>query len=86
MLNNPSPLTSYFSPLRQEAMEIAERIFHLTDNLPKKEDYGFTSTSTATSNFSKELSHLVGYYCRSNGPHPFSSLNGIRGLALNENN
>ena len=27
----------------QEAMNIGERIFRLTDNLPKKEDYGFTS-------------------------------------------
>jgi len=27
----------------QEAMEIAELIFKFTDNLPKKEDYGFTS-------------------------------------------
>ena len=30
-------------PIWQEAMEIAEKIFHITDNLPKKEDYGFTS-------------------------------------------
>ncbi|HUU40798.1 MAG TPA: four helix bundle protein [Desulfatiglandales bacterium] len=27
----------------QEAMNIAEQIFKITDNLPKKEDYGFTS-------------------------------------------
>ncbi|MCK4333142.1 MAG: four helix bundle protein [Thermoplasmatales archaeon] len=27
----------------QEAMNIAEQIFRITDNLPKKEDYGFTS-------------------------------------------
>lgn len=27
----------------QEAMQIAEQIFKLTDNLPRKEDYGFTS-------------------------------------------
>jgi len=30
-------------PIWQEAMEIAEKIFLITDNLPKKEDYGFTS-------------------------------------------
>jgi len=29
-------------PIWQEAMDIAEKIFYLTDNLPKKEDYGFT--------------------------------------------
>ena len=27
----------------QEAMEIAEDVFSLTENLPKKEDYGYTS-------------------------------------------
>ena len=30
-------------PVWQEAMEIATTIFNLTENLPKKEDYGFTS-------------------------------------------
>lgn len=30
-------------PIWQKAMNIAERIFKLTDDLPKKEDYGFTS-------------------------------------------
>ena len=30
-------------PIWQEAMNIAEEIFKITDNLPKKEDYGFTS-------------------------------------------
>lgn len=30
-------------PVWQEAMDIAEEIFELTENLPKKEDYGFTS-------------------------------------------
>ena len=30
-------------PVWKESMNIAENIFHLTDNLPKKEDYGFTS-------------------------------------------
>lgn len=30
-------------PVWQEAMNIAESIFNLSDNLPKKEDYGFTS-------------------------------------------
>jgi len=30
-------------PIWQKAMEIAERIHKLTDHLPKKEDYGFTS-------------------------------------------
>ncbi len=30
-------------PIWQEAMEIAEKVFYITDNLPKKEDYGFTS-------------------------------------------
>lgn len=30
-------------PIWQEAMNIAEEIFKITENLPKKEDYGFTS-------------------------------------------
>ncbi|MCF7917122.1 MAG: four helix bundle protein [Candidatus Omnitrophica bacterium] len=30
-------------PIWKEAMNIAEEIFFLTNNLPKKEDYGFTS-------------------------------------------
>ena len=30
-------------PIWQEAMNIAEEIFKITNNLPKKEDYGFTS-------------------------------------------
>ncbi len=30
-------------PIWKEAMRIAEEIFKLTENLPKKEDYGFTS-------------------------------------------
>ena len=30
-------------PIWQKAMEIAEKIFVLSDGLPKKEDYGFTS-------------------------------------------
>ena len=30
-------------PIWQEAMSIAEKIFKYTDNLPGKEDYGFTS-------------------------------------------
>ncbi len=30
-------------PIWKVAMEIAEVIFKLTDNLPRKEDYGFTS-------------------------------------------
>jgi four helix bundle protein len=30
-------------PIWEEAMDIAEDIFKITDNLPKKEDYGFTS-------------------------------------------
>jgi len=30
-------------PVWQHAMKIAERVHSLTDNLPKKEDYGFTS-------------------------------------------
>jgi four helix bundle protein len=30
-------------PVWQHAMEIAEAVHSLTDNLPKKEDYGFTS-------------------------------------------
>lgn len=30
-------------PVWNNAMDIAENIFYLTDNLPKKEDYGFTS-------------------------------------------
>jgi len=30
-------------PIWQKAMDIAEKIFKLTENLPKKEDYGFTS-------------------------------------------
>ena len=30
-------------PIWKEAMNIAEKIFYITDNLPKKEDYGFTS-------------------------------------------
>ena len=30
-------------PVWQKAMNVAENIFNLTNNLPKKEDYGFTS-------------------------------------------
>lgn len=30
-------------PIWREAMQIAEQIFWLSENLPKKEDYGFTS-------------------------------------------
>lgn len=30
-------------PIWQKSMEIAEKIFRLSDILPKKEDYGFTS-------------------------------------------
>jgi len=30
-------------PIWQEAMNIAEVVFKITDNIPKKEDYGFTS-------------------------------------------
>jgi four helix bundle protein len=30
-------------PVWQEAMAIAEEIFHITDRLPRKEDYGLTS-------------------------------------------
>ena len=30
-------------PVWKETMAIAENIFQVTDNLPKKEDYGFTS-------------------------------------------
>ena len=30
-------------PVWKKAMLIAEKIFHMTEELPKKEDYGFTS-------------------------------------------
>lgn len=30
-------------PIWREAMEVAEKIFELTEGLPKKEDYGLTS-------------------------------------------
>jgi four helix bundle protein len=30
-------------PVWQEAMEVAEQVFAITDELPRKEDYGFTS-------------------------------------------
>jgi len=30
-------------PVWQEAMAVAEQVFALTDKLPRKEDYGFTS-------------------------------------------
>ncbi len=30
-------------PIWQRAMEVAERIFKTTEDLPRKEDYGFTS-------------------------------------------
>ena len=30
-------------PIWQEAMEVAEQVFAVTDRLPRKEDYGFTS-------------------------------------------
>jgi len=30
-------------PVWQEAMEVAEQVFAVTDRLPRKEDYGFTS-------------------------------------------
>lgn len=30
-------------PVWQKSMELAVRVFKFTDNLPRKEDYGFTS-------------------------------------------
>lgn len=30
-------------PIWQEAMDVAEKVFRLTEKLPKKEDYGLTS-------------------------------------------
>ncbi|MEW6652955.1 MAG: four helix bundle protein [Bacteroidota bacterium] len=30
-------------PVWKNSMELAEKVFNLTENLPKKEDYGFTS-------------------------------------------
>lgn len=30
-------------PVRQKAMELAVKIFHLTEKLPRKEDFGLTS-------------------------------------------
>lgn len=30
-------------PVWQEAMKVAEQVFAMTDKLPRKEDYGFTS-------------------------------------------
>jgi len=30
-------------PIWQKAMDIAEKTYRLTDELPRKEDYGFTS-------------------------------------------
>lgn len=32
-------------PIWENAMNLAVNIFNLTDNLPKKEDYGFTLLS-----------------------------------------
>jgi four helix bundle protein len=43
----PTPLPRFASfrdmPVWQAAMEIAQQVFTLTDSLPRKEDYGFTS-------------------------------------------
>jgi four helix bundle protein len=43
----PQPRPLYLSfkemPVWQEAMAVAEQVFALTDKLPRKEDYGFTS-------------------------------------------
>jgi len=45
--SQPQPKPPYLSfremPVWQTAMEVAERVFALTDGLPRKEDYGFTS-------------------------------------------
>jgi len=45
--SQPEPKRSYLSfrdmPVWQQAMAVAERVFALTDKLPHKEDYGFTS-------------------------------------------
>jgi four helix bundle protein len=30
-------------PVWKSSIELAEKIFHISENLPKKEDYGFTS-------------------------------------------
>lgn len=43
----PQPKPSYLSfrdmPVWKEAMTVAEQVFAITDKLPRKEDYGFTS-------------------------------------------
>ena len=41
----PIPMYTSFRdmPVWQEAMEVAERVFAITDKLPRKEDYGYTS-------------------------------------------
>jgi len=41
----PKPMFHSFRdmPVWQEAMAVAERVFAITDTLPRKEDYGFTS-------------------------------------------
>jgi len=45
--SQPPPKPSYLSfrdmPIWQTAMEVAEQVFAVTDKLPRKEDYGFTS-------------------------------------------
>jgi four helix bundle protein len=45
--SQPQPKPSYLSfkdmPVWREAMAAAEQVFALTDKLPRKEDYGFTS-------------------------------------------
>lgn len=48
-------------PIWQEAMDIAENIFKLTDKLPRKEDYGFTSQiRRATLSISANIAEAFG--------------------------
>lgn len=50
-------------PVWNEAMEIAELVFRLTDSLPKKEDYGLTSQiRRAALSISANIAEAFGRY------------------------
>jgi 23S rRNA-intervening sequence protein len=64
---NPQPMTVYSSfedmPVWQKGMELAERIFTLTETLPNKEDHGLTSLELIA-NIWEELNKLINSFTR----------------------
>jgi four helix bundle protein len=52
-------------PIWQKSMDIAEKIFRLSDGLPKKEDYGFTSQVRRSAlSISANIAEAFGRYHR----------------------